>query len=67
MMFDHTPRVQAVYAANATKESVISAGGNPDSGMKVPEIGGTCLNATRKKDAATMPFYVAFDKSGNRK
>jgi hypothetical protein len=35
--------------------------------MKVPEIGGTCLNATFKKNAATMPFYVAFDKNGNRK
>ena len=35
--------------------------------LMVPEIGASRLNQTLKKDAQTMPFYVAFDKSGNRK
>ncbi|UNK59601.1 hypothetical protein [Buttiauxella ferragutiae] len=67
MKFDNYPLVQATYATNATKSSVIAAGGKPDSEMNVPEINGTCINYTLKKDAETMPFYVAFDENGNRK
>ncbi|MNB98858.1 DNA-binding transcriptional activator OsmE [compost metagenome] len=67
MKFDNDPLVQATYATNATKSSVIAAGGKPDSEMNVPEINGTCINYTLKKDAETMPFYVAFDENGNRK
>lgn len=67
MKFDNEPVVQATYATGATKSSVIAAGGKPDSEMNVPEIGGTCINYTLKKEAETMPFYVAFDKNGNRK
>ena len=67
MKFDNDPLVQATYATNATKSSVIAAGGKPDSEMNVPEINGTCVNYTLKKDAERMPFYVAFDKNGNRK
>lgn len=67
MKFDNDPLVQATHASNATKRSVITAGGRPDSEMDIPEISGTCLNYTLKKDAERMPFYVAFDKNGNRK
>ncbi|MFG6655350.1 hypothetical protein ACG0Z5_12870 [Scandinavium sp. M-37] len=67
MKFDNDPLVQATYATDATKSSVMAAGGKPDSEMAVPEINGTCINYTLKKDAESMPFYVAFDKNGKRK
>ena len=67
MKFDNEPVVQATYANGATKSTVIAAGGKPDSEMNVPEINGTCINYRLKKDTETMPFYVAFDKNGNRK
>lgn len=67
MKFDNEPVVQATYANSATKSTVIAAGGEPDSEMNVPEINGTCINYRLKKDTETMPFYVAFDKNGNRK
>lgn len=65
--FDNDPLVQATYAADATKSSVIAAGGKPDSEINVPEINGTCINYTLKKGEERMPFYVAFDKNGKRK
>ncbi|MDX6039957.1 hypothetical protein [Scandinavium lactucae] len=67
MKFDNDPLVQATYATDATKSSVMAAGGKPDSEMVVPEINGTCINYTLKQDAESMPFYVAFDKNGKRK
>ncbi|MCT4706194.1 hypothetical protein MUA03_09805 [Enterobacteriaceae bacterium H16N7] len=67
MKFDNEPVVQAAYANGATKNKVIAAGGKPDSEVSIPEIKGTCLNYTLRKDGETMPFYIAFDKSGNRK
>ncbi|MFP2423863.1 hypothetical protein ACLEXA_20400 [Pseudescherichia vulneris] len=67
MKFDNDPLVQATYATDATKSSVMAAGGKPDSEMAVPEINGTCINYMLKKDAESMPFYVAFDKNGKRK
>ncbi|MDX6019811.1 hypothetical protein SIL08_05895 [Scandinavium sp. V105_16] len=67
MKFDNDPLVQATYATDATKSSVMAAGGKPDSEMAVPEINGTCINYTLKQDAESMPFYVAFDKNGKRK
>ncbi|EDH3425312.1 hypothetical protein GC931_21950 [Salmonella enterica] len=66
MKFDNDPLVQATYAPGATKSSVVAAGGKAESEMSVPEIKGTCINYTLKKDAETMPFYMAFDKNGNR-
>ncbi|MEZ2583244.1 hypothetical protein [Kluyvera intermedia] len=67
MKFDNDPLVQATYASDATKKSVIAAGGKPDSEVNIPEINGVCVNYTLKKEAETMPFYIAFDKNGNRK
>lgn len=67
MKFDNDPLVLATQADAATKDSVIAAGGKPDSAINVPEISGTCLNYTLKKETETMPFYVAFDKNGERK
>lgn len=64
LKFDNEPVVKATYAAGATKESIIAAGGKPESEVNVPEISGTCVNYTLRKDGETMPFYVAFDKSG---
>lgn len=59
--------VQATYANSATKSTVIAAGGEPDIEMNVPEINGTCINYRLKKDTETTPFYIVFDKNGNRK
>lgn len=67
MKFDNDPLVQATYAPNATKSTVFAAGGKPDSEKNILEINGTCINYTLRKDAETMPFYVAFDKNGNKK
>lgn len=67
MKFDNDPLVQATYASNATKDSVVAAGGKPASEITIPEMNGVCVNYTLKKHAETMPFYVAFDKNGSRK
>ncbi|BDA92608.1 hypothetical protein LJU39_12135 [Citrobacter freundii] len=67
MKFDNDPLVQATYAPNATKSTVFAAGGKPDSEKNILEINGTCINYTLRKDAETMPFYMAFDKNGNKK
>lgn len=67
MKYDNEPVVQTTYANGATKSKVIAAGGKPDSEVSVPEINGTCVNYTLRKAGETMPFYAAFDSSGNRK
>lgn len=65
MQYDDLPVVQATYNDNATKTSVMAAGGKPDSQLSLPG-NGSCLNYTLRNGSESMPFYVAFDESGKR-
>ncbi len=65
MQYDNTPLVKATYNDHATKESVIAAGGKPDSELTLSDRG-TCLNYTLRNGSDSMPFYIAFDEHGKR-
>lgn len=62
LKYDSLPVVQATVTHNATMDSVVSAGGQPDSKVSIKSINGTCLNYTLRKDGESMPFFVVFNK-----
>lgn len=66
MQYDNAPVVKAAYADHVTKSAVITAGGPPDSQLSLANSG-TCLNYTLRNGSESTPFYIAFDKSGQRK
>ncbi|MCP1120017.1 hypothetical protein [Robbsia andropogonis] len=61
--YDSVPVVRAVLTAGATRASVVAAGGQPNSEVKVPQNGGVCLNYTLLTDkGATTPFFVVLTR-----
>ncbi|CNE35617.1 hypothetical protein QVN42_15670 [Yersinia nurmii] len=61
--YDSLPVVRAtVFTTGATKQSVMNAGGPPDSMMITSKIRGSCLNYTLRKDGYTSPFFVALNR-----
>lgn len=62
LKYDSLPIVQATLTQSATMNSVVAAGGQPDSIVAVSNIKGTCFNYTLRKEGETMPFFVVFNK-----
>jgi len=56
--YDSLPVVRATVTQGATKSSVISAAGMPDSEILIKSNQNTCLNYTLRKDNKTTPFFI---------
>lgn len=65
--FDDIPLVKATYDNNATKSSVLNAGGKPLNEISLSGDNGTCLDYLLRKNSEQTPFYIVFDKKSNRK